>query len=79
VFYERQQRVLLHGCRCTDLPSSASHHAGWVDATDVQDRPSFMVSETSLRLGIKEADVLSPSFINPGAGFELPLRLFLVT
>jgi hypothetical protein len=38
-----------------------------------------MASKMSCSSGVEEADVLSLSFINPGVGFELPLRLSLVT
>jgi hypothetical protein len=76
---EVKTRRSFHGCRCTDLPSLASQCAGWVDATNLKDRPSFVASETSRSLGVKESDVLSPPFINLGTGFEPPLWLSLVT
>jgi hypothetical protein len=76
---EVKTRHSFHGCRHTDLPSSASHRAGWVDAIDLQDRRSFMASEMSHSLGVEEANVLSPSFINSGAGFERLLWLSLMT
>jgi hypothetical protein len=72
-------RRCFHGCGCTDLPSSASHHAGWVDATDLQDWPSFVVSEMSCSLGIQVADVLSPSFVNPGRRLRDTTSAFPVT
>jgi hypothetical protein len=76
---EVKTRYSFHGGKCTDLPSLASHRTGWVDATDLQDRPSFMASKTSCSVRVEEAHVLSPSFVNPSAGFELLLRLFPVT
>jgi hypothetical protein len=41
----------FHGCRRTDLPSLASLYAGWVDATDLQDLPSFVASKNVAQLG----------------------------
>jgi hypothetical protein len=77
--YGGKDQTLLSGCGHNGQLSSASHHAGWVDATDARDQPLLVASGALHGWGGKKADVLSPPLINPDMGFEPPIHLSAMT
>jgi hypothetical protein len=62
---EVKSRCSFLGYGRTELLSSVSHCAGWVDAVGAQDRPLFMLNVVSHGSSSEKADVLSPPLNNP--------------